>query len=96
MKGVKDFTELQRCVIYWFERLERYKSAFLYCMLICKMRALSFNIENYANASAMCLQLVNALLINHISEKLTEIKYQFSLIWQKLDFLMWIWNSPNI
>lgn len=24
VKGVKDFAELQRCIIYWFERLERY------------------------------------------------------------------------
>lgn len=23
-KGVKDFSELQRCIVYWFERLERY------------------------------------------------------------------------
>lgn len=24
VKGVKDFPELQRCIVYWFERLERY------------------------------------------------------------------------
>lgn len=24
VKGVKEFAELQRCIVYWFERLERY------------------------------------------------------------------------
>jgi len=28
-KGAKDFTELQRCITYWFERLERYSK--LHC-----------------------------------------------------------------
>lgn len=23
VKGAKDFSELQRCIVYWFERLER-------------------------------------------------------------------------
>lgn len=24
IKGSKDFTDFQRCVVYWFERIERY------------------------------------------------------------------------
>lgn len=30
VKGTKDFPELQRCIVYWFERLERYLYMFSY------------------------------------------------------------------
>lgn len=33
VKGVKDFAELQRCIVYWFERLERYCTCIL---ILCK------------------------------------------------------------
>ena len=29
VKGQRDVDELKRCVVYWFERLERYVSTFL-------------------------------------------------------------------
>lgn len=36
-KGVKDFSELQRCIVYWFERLERYNINLNFIYLIKKL-----------------------------------------------------------